>query len=115
MKAQLVIPRPPLALRGAPLLNSRTVYRFPLRWTDHHPASHYGIGVLLDPKGEVFDGFMFRYLRDALGSWIETDDPPRIAGCLGVPWQDDWKESGIGTPPKQGPAPRDIDAGHTPQ
>jgi hypothetical protein len=85
MIATLCIPRPPIQLPDGQIINSKAVYRFRLRWTDHHPASHYGLGVLLDYKGECFDGFMFKHLRDMIGAWITTDDPPRIYGALGIP------------------------------
>ncbi len=85
MIATLCIPRPAIALQNGQTVNSKATYRFRLRWTDHHPASHYGLGVLLDYKGEVFDGFMFRHLRDSIGAWLLTDDPGRVCGALGVP------------------------------
>ncbi len=84
MKATLVIPRPPLDAGAGHIVNSRAVYRFKLRWTEHHPASHYGLGVLLAPNNEVLDGFMFRHLRDSIGVWIKSDDPERVAGALGI-------------------------------
>lgn len=84
MKATLVIPRPPVSIPGGHTINSRAVYRFKLRWTDHHPASSYGLGVLLSPNNEVFDGFVFRFLREQVGAWIESDDIERVAGALGL-------------------------------
>lgn len=98
MKAKLVIPRPVIQLPSAPPLNSKTDYRFPLRWTDNNPASRYGAGVLLTDNNEVFDGVAFRYLRDSVGAWIDTDAPEQIASALGVQWQDDMREPGIGAP-----------------
>lgn len=71
-----------------------------LRWTDQHPASHYGAGVLLRGKsGDLLDGAQFRALRDAFGAWIETDQPERVARALGLPWQADHHEPGIITAP----------------
>lgn len=84
MKVHLCIPRPPVPLPGGGLVKSKSVYRFPLRWTAHDPASHYGIGVLLDQKNEVVDGFMFAHLRDTVGAWLESDDMERVRGCLGL-------------------------------
>lgn len=85
MIATLVIPRPPVEVPGGPTINSRAVYRWKLRWTDHHPASQHGLGVLLSPNNEVVDGFFFRFLRDQINAWLETDDPERVAGALGLP------------------------------
>ena len=85
MRAWLMIPRPPIITETGYVVQSKSLYQFSLRWTDHHPASHYGLGVLLDAKGEVFDGHMFRHLRNAVEAWIKTDDPERICGALGVP------------------------------
>ena len=94
MKATLNIPRPTIQITGGPTLASQSLYRFPLRWTDHHPASHYGIGVILSSNNEVIDGMMFRFLRDSIGAWIDSDDPDRCASALGVPRD----EPGIGKP-----------------
>lgn len=85
MKASLVIPRPPVTLPDGQIVNSNAVTVFSLRWTDHHPSSSYGLGILLDARNQPFDGFMFRVIRDALGAWIETDDAPRCAAILGLP------------------------------
>lgn len=84
MKATLVIPRPPVTVPGGPTVNSAAVYHWPLRWTTHHPASRYGLGVLLTANNEVVDGFFFRFLRERVGAWIKTDDPARVAGALGI-------------------------------
>lgn len=84
MKATLVIPRPPVTVTGGRVVNSRAAYHFPLRWTTQHPASSYGLGVLLTANNEVFDGFMLRHLRESVGAWLQTDDPERVAGALGV-------------------------------
>jgi len=62
-----------------------SVSKFKLSWTDEHYASHYGLGVLLDSSGEVLSGMAFRWLRDSVGAWIESNDPPRTAWALGVP------------------------------
>jgi hypothetical protein len=53
------------------------------RWTTNHPASHYGLGVILMPDGEVLDGFNFM-LMSADGWQIETDDPEKVRGALGL-------------------------------
>src|ERR1035438_834165 len=96
MKINLIIPRPVPSQLGTPLFKHSIHYRFPLRWSRHHSASHNGIGVLLDANETVLDGFMFRHLRDTLAAWIETDEPARVAHCLGIPFQGDYQEDGIG-------------------
>lgn len=85
MKVTLCMPRPPVSLPGGGTVNSKTVYRFNLRWTAHHSSSHYGLGVLLDQRNQVFDGVMFRHLRDATGAWLEADDLERARAALGLP------------------------------
>lgn len=84
MKATLIIPRPPVQVAGQ-IVQSETVYRWPIRWTDHHPSSHHGLGVLLDGKNEVLDGHMFTWLRRQVGARIQCDDPARVCGALGLP------------------------------
>lgn len=45
-----------------------------LRWTTDHPASSYGIGVLLRGKsGEILDGRSFQAMVKNFGAWIECD------------------------------------------
>lgn len=45
-----------------------------LRWTTDHPASSYGMGVLLRGKsGEILDGRSFQAMHAAFGAWIEVD------------------------------------------
>ena len=57
-----------------------------LRWTDRHPQSSYGNGVLLYRKSDaILDGFTFRLLRDGSGAWLETTDPDRARRALGLP------------------------------
>ena len=56
-----------------------------LTLTTDHPGSHYGLGVLLTPRGEILDGGHFRFLRDCLGSTIVSNDPSAVARALGVP------------------------------
>lgn len=85
MIVNLCIPRPPVEVQGATINQRIMVYRFPLRWTTDHTQSHYGLGVLLDPQENIFDGYAFRSLRDSAGVWIESDTPERVAHALGVP------------------------------
>jgi hypothetical protein len=56
-----------------------------LRWTDKHPLSSYGLGVVLRAKSSIpLDGATFAYL--ARGGWrIECDtdlERRRVAGAL---------------------------------
>lgn len=74
MKATLTLPRP----------WAQNEWGIPLQWTNRHPASHYGLGVLLIGSA-VLDGATFRYLRDTLGARIVTDDPDRCRGALALP------------------------------
>jgi hypothetical protein len=55
--------------------------RHELTWTAEHPASHYGLGVLLDSKGNLFDGG--RLHTDPI-SRIETSDAAKVCGALGI-------------------------------
>jgi hypothetical protein len=59
--------------------------RLELTWTTNHPASHYGLGVMLDPEEEILDGATFRIYRDQFGSRIETDQSEKVCRALGVP------------------------------
>jgi len=79
MKAILIIPDS----EGRRELKVRQRSR--LTWTTNHPASHYGLGVMLYSNGDILDGFNFRGLRDTLGARIETTDPEKVCRALGVP------------------------------
>jgi hypothetical protein len=56
-----------------------------LRWTDQHPASSYGLGVVIRGHGaEILDGMMFKALADQ-GAKITCSDERgmrRVAGAL---------------------------------
>ena len=83
MRAFLVIPRPPVQIGGS-TLQSNAPLRIKLHWRGDHPASNYGLGVMLIGR-EIFDGAMFQHLREHVGAWIETDDPGAVAAALGIP------------------------------
>lgn len=56
-----------------------------LRWTDQHPASHYGLGVILRGHGgDILDGAGFRALARAGAKITCSDDRERrrVAGAL---------------------------------
>lgn len=59
-----------------------------LRWTDKHPASHYGLGVVLRGHGgRILDGVNFKLLAVAGAKIICSDDRERrrVAGALAWP------------------------------
>ncbi|MFA5350902.1 MAG: hypothetical protein WC357_06210 [Candidatus Omnitrophota bacterium] len=59
-----------------------------LRWTDRHPQSSYGQGVLLYGKSsDIFDGQSFRAARDHFGAQLVYNDIElrKISSALGVP------------------------------
>lgn len=54
-----------------------------LRWTEQHPKSASGAGVLLYRHGaEILDGLHFMEAQER-GGWIETDRPDRVRRALG--------------------------------
>jgi hypothetical protein len=67
--------------------------RSKLTHTTNHPASHYGIGVLLIPKsckayqltGDLLDGFRFNSVLVPDGWKIETDNIKAVHQSLGIP------------------------------
>jgi hypothetical protein len=59
--------------------------RHQLTWTTDRSASSYGLGVLLDSKGSVFDGAS---LRAGPLARIETDNPEQVCGALGIEYPD---------------------------
>ena len=79
MKATLIIPES----EARRALKSRKRSR--LTWTTDHPASSYGLGVMMYANGDILDGFNFRGLRDTLGATIETTDPEKVCRALGLP------------------------------
>ncbi len=79
MKAVLIVPDSPERMAAGVKRRSR------LTWTTDHPQSHHGLGVLLYPNGEILDDSSFRGLRVYLGARIETTDPVKVCGALGVP------------------------------
>ncbi|PJC74343.1 MAG: hypothetical protein CO012_06505 [Syntrophobacterales bacterium CG_4_8_14_3_um_filter_49_14] len=79
MKNTLIIPDSDMKRALAARKQSR------LTWTTNHSASHYGLGVMLYSTGDILDGFNFRGLRDTLGAYIETTDPNKVCGALGIP------------------------------
>jgi hypothetical protein len=92
MRDFLVIPRPPIHVGGYSISSDASLH-IRLFWRPDHPASSYGLGVLLIGR-QVFDGHFYRAFREAFGAWIETDEPARVAGALGI------DESEVGCPNK---------------
>ena len=68
-----------------PSEHRRLVGRLELRLTTDHPASRYGLGVLLDADDEILDGARFIHLRDTLQARIETTDTDAVCAALGLP------------------------------
>lgn len=60
-----------------------------LRWTDQHPASSYGLGVLERGKsGAILSGREFATLHTTFGAWIQYTEPKerkRIEHALAWP------------------------------
>jgi len=81
---KLIYPNPSL-LKAAGV---KPVASVSLRWTDRHPQSSYGQGVLLYGKtSDIFDGASFRAARDHFGARLIYSGIERrkICGALGVP------------------------------
>jgi len=76
----LIVPKT-AAAREAGISRERTR----LTWTADHPASSYGLGVLLYNNGRIIDGAAFQCFRDLFGARIETTDPERVFRALGLP------------------------------
>lgn len=65
---------PPEGITAINALGLRQPNPETLRWTTDHPASSYGMGVLLRGKsGEILDGRSFQSMHTAFGAWIEVD------------------------------------------
>lgn len=69
-----------------------------LVWTDKHPKSVAGCGVLrFKNKGDLLDGETFIRLRDDNGARLQTSHPQKVClamglpvGCGGVEEKSDW-------------------------
>jgi DNA-binding CsgD family transcriptional regulator len=67
--------------------------RSKLMYTRDHPASHYGIGVLLIPRscaayrmiGDMLDGYRLNTVLAPLGWRLETDNIRLAHNALGIP------------------------------
>lgn len=72
MRIKLHIPEQSIATIKA--MGLRQITPETLRLVTDHPASSYGIGVLLRGKsGQILDGAQFAKLHRAFGAWIECD------------------------------------------
>jgi len=57
-----------------------------LVWTDKHPASVAGCGVLrFKNRSQVLDAETFQQLRDTQGARLVTNHRGRVTRALGVP------------------------------
>jgi len=63
-----------------------------LRLVTDHPASRYGIGVILRGKsGQQLSGRQFAPLVRTFGAWIECDSEQtaqRVRKAMAIPWTD---------------------------
>jgi hypothetical protein len=77
---------PAAAIERIKALGLRQINPETLRWTVDHPASSYGIGVLLRGKsGEILDGRTFAVMCEHFGAWIEcasADTKRRVENAL---------------------------------
>ncbi len=76
MKTVLIVPES-LARQAAGIPE-----RSRLTWSEWHPGSYNGIGVLTYDNGNSLYGSDFRLLRDKLGARIVTSDPKRVRRAL---------------------------------
>jgi len=79
MKAILVIPDTATRRR------CKVSNVFALTWRPDHPGSHYDLGLMFWPGGEILNGAGFRALRSLFEAAIETDEPDMVCAVLGVP------------------------------
>lgn len=83
MRVALIIPLSPVKLPDGRVIprKGHNVHR--LRWTDHHPSSSNGAGVLIDSGGKIYDATTFARDRDLLGAWLDAEDMERVKRALG--------------------------------
>lgn len=65
---------PAASIEAIHALGLRQINPETLRWSSDHPASSYGLGVILRGKsGEILDGRTFQAVAKNFGAWIEVD------------------------------------------
>lgn len=65
---------PAVSIEAIHTLGLRQINPETLRWSSDHPASSYGMGVILRGKsGEILDGRSFQAMVKNFGAWIEVD------------------------------------------
>ena len=79
MEAYLVFPNPRTAGEFG-----YTRQRTQITWTEDHPLSRFGLGILLDEYGNPFDWYQLRLLRDRAGAYLETSDHTTVRRALGL-------------------------------
>ena len=79
MKAYLVFPDH-RAARQSGYRRSRTS----ITWTEDHPLSLFGLGVLLDEYGHPFEWLKLRFLHHRTVAYLETSDPIKVMRALGL-------------------------------
>jgi len=58
--------------------------RTPVTWTEDHPLSLFGLGVLLDEYGDRFEWSWLRSLHNKAGAYLESSDPITALRALGL-------------------------------
>ncbi len=58
--------------------------RTPIAWTQEHPLSTFGLGILLDEHGNPFDWYLLRLLHGRTGAYLETSDHTAARRALGL-------------------------------
>ena len=79
MESVLIVPDSPARRRAHVRLRSR------LTWPTSQSKDEHGLGVIIDHRWSVLDGYNFRILRDGLGAKILTMHPDRVCRALDVP------------------------------
>jgi hypothetical protein len=72
MKIKIFFPAE--SVKRISMLGFRQSQNETLMWTNRHPLSNYGQGVLLRGKsGQILEPYGFKNLVEQFGAWIECD------------------------------------------
>jgi hypothetical protein len=58
--------------------------RTPVTWTEDHPLSLFGLGVLVDECGDRLGSAWLRSLHHKAGAYLETSDHITVLRALGL-------------------------------